>query len=314
LVGSQARSLNLSTFTILGYEKCLACGAISERAAPLWAWGTGIAIGTAIIALFVVWFVSAAASGSLLLSAMPITGAIVIIGSARGFIRRLNALRRAPVDKAMPTPVSLPGLTTSPLQPDAHISQPCTAGVAEYACVFKGWIPSNATRAKLAGAGRVLLTTETIRIESRDGKSNYTIGTRNTRAFYHPVTNSFCVAIDGQQWIAFCVSGRATPAQPLAEARFQELLGPRFGIWTRPETTPASWGSLAAAIFAFPLLAIVVGAALWNSDSRYSEATVHFWVIFEIVLSTVISAFFGVMVVRRTLRASARARELESSA
>src|SRR4051794_7789201 len=53
LAGSQARSLGLSTFTILGYEKCLACGSVSEMAAPRWAWGIGLALGLGLVGLWV---------------------------------------------------------------------------------------------------------------------------------------------------------------------------------------------------------------------------------------------------------------------
>ena len=305
LNGGQARALGLPSFTILGYEKCLSCGAVSERFAPVWAWFAAVAVTGALTLLLVGALVF---GGTLFIGWLPYAIVVGLFASVAGLARALRKRRVQPRSETSDVPNVGPAA-----QPRAEsiVAAPPTPDAVPYWCYFGGWYPTNGTREQLTGAGRVHLSKDTIRIESQDGGSTFAVDTPSARALCHPVTSSFCIAVGERRWVSFRVSGKPAPGQPLIEARLQELLGRRFRIWTRPETKPGVLGCAGVLVFGIMLLAGGFAYAIWT-DSMAEPLTfaVRIGLGSAVVGLAILFGFLGVKVVRRALRAAARAREI----
>ena len=103
LNSKQAQELGLPTFTILGYQKCLACGATTERFAPMWGWYGGIVIGGALTLFF---FAELIFRGTLWIGWLPVAAGFTLAGSITGLVRarKVRIRRRGQIISSLPHP------------------------------------------------------------------------------------------------------------------------------------------------------------------------------------------------------------------
>lgn len=313
LSSGQALACGLPVLTIMGYQKCLHCGVLSERRAPAWIWLIGIAAGFASLYLFVkahplglqFHATKILVLGSVALLGSIIGGARAMWGHARWVEPKSSGSKHVHPEPVsyMPMPATTLGKEPEPeSKKDAEHPSVKPDGT-EYECVFGGWIPRHSAREAISGYGVVRISEDAIAIGALEGGTTYVVDSRQCDAVYHPASRSYCVCVGPRRWISFRVSAPPVAGGSLIEGRLQAVLGKRFKVWTAPETTSGSLGVFAGVLLLLALL--IAGVSLTHLKQPGARVGLLFTAIF---------GGLGGVVVRSAMGAAERERDISVGA